>query len=139
MLKNPVESFLFLSSGEVYGAIDSVHIPTGEKEYGFIDPTDVRSCYGESKRMGETMCISYFHQFNIPSKIVRPFHTYGPGMQLDDGRVFADFVSDIVNGKDIVMKSDGSAIRAFCILRFLMPHVMLIITWFLIIISIVSI
>jgi UDP-glucuronate decarboxylase len=115
-LKNPVESFLFFSSGEVYGEIDYTHIPTTENDYGFIDPTNVRSCYGESKRMGETMCISYYHQFNIPSKIVRPFHTYGPGMQLDDGRVFADFVSDIVYNKNIIMKSDGSAIRAFCYL-----------------------
>ena len=115
-LKNPVESFLFFSSGEVYGEVDSNQIPTKENEYGHINPTNVRSCYGESKRMGETMCVSYHHQFNVPVKIVRPFHTYGPGMQLDDGRVFADFVSDIVNGKDIVMKSDGSAIRAFCYL-----------------------
>ena len=115
-LKNPVESFLFFSSGEVYGEISPNQIPTNEKDYGFIDPTDVRSCYGESKRMGETMCISYKHQYNIPAKIVRPFHTYGPGMRLDDGRVFADFVSDIVNDKDIIMKSDGSARRAFCYL-----------------------
>lgn len=114
--KNPIESFLFFSSGEVYGEVDSAKIPTRENDYGFIDPTNVRSCYGESKRMGETMCISYYHQFNIPTKIVRPFHTYGPGMELDDGRVFADFVSDIVNNRDIIMKSDGSAIRAFCYL-----------------------
>lgn len=66
--------------------------------------------------MGETLCVSYHHQFNVPTKIVRPFHTYGPGMQLNDGRVFADFVSDIVHNKDIIMKSDGSAIRAFCYL-----------------------
>ncbi len=66
--------------------------------------------------MGETMCVSWCHQYNIPIKIVRPFHTYGPGMRLDDGRVFADFVADIVNFRDIIMKSDGSAQRAFCYL-----------------------
>jgi nucleoside-diphosphate-sugar epimerase len=115
-LKNPIESFLFFSSGEVYGEVDADQIPTKENDYGFLDPTMVRSCYGESKRMGETMCVSYHHQFNTPVKIVRPFHTYGPGMQLDDGRVFADFVADIVNDRDIIMKSDGSAIRAFCYL-----------------------
>jgi len=115
-LKNPIESFLFFSSGEVYGELDDSHIPTKEDDYGFLNPTIVRSCYGESKRMGETMCVSYHHQFNVPVKIVRPFHTYGPGMQLDDGRVFADFVGDIVNNRDIIIKSDGSAIRAFCYL-----------------------
>lgn len=115
-LKNPVESFLFFSSGEVYGEVDSDHIPTNENDYGYIDPVNVRSCYGESKRMGENMCVSYHHQFKVPAKIVRPFHTYGPGMQLDDGRVFADFVADMVHNKDIIMKSDGSAIRSFCYL-----------------------
>ena len=111
---NPLESFLFFSSGEVYGDVDFFHIPTKEDDFGFLNPTDLRSCYGESKRMGETMCVSYYHQFNIPTKIVRPFHTYGPGMKLDDGRVFADFVADVVNDRDIIMKSDGSSIRPFC-------------------------
>jgi len=54
------------------------------------------------------------HQFNIPVKIVRPFHTYGPGMDLNDGRVYADFISDIVHNRNIEMKSDGHAMRAFC-------------------------
>jgi UDP-glucuronate decarboxylase len=113
-MKNPIESFLFFSSGEVYGILDSNKIPTKEGDYGFVDPTNVRSCYGESKRMGETMCVSYFYQYNVPIKIIRPFHTYGPGMLLNDGRVFADFVSDIVNEKNIIMKSEGNAIRPFC-------------------------
>lgn len=113
-MKNPIESFLFFSSGEVYGILDSNKIPTKEGDYGFVDPTNVRSCYGESKRMGETMCVSYFYQYNVPVKIIRPFHTYGPGMLLNDGRVFADFVSDIVNEKNIIMKSEGNAIRPFC-------------------------
>tara|TARA_B100001059_G_scaffold235762_1_gene282690 strand:+ start:11727 stop:12791 length:1065 start_codon:yes stop_codon:yes gene_type:complete len=113
-LKNPIESFLFFSSGEIYGEVDNIQIPTKENDYGFINPVRVRSCYGESKRMGETMCVSYHHQFNVPIKILRPFHTYGPGMLLNDGRVFADFVSDIVNEKNIIMKSEGNAIRSFC-------------------------
>lgn len=111
-----IKGFLYFSSGEVYGEVTEAQIPTGEDMYGYMDPLNIRSCYGESKRMGETICISYMHQYGIPIKIVRPFHTYGPGMQLDDGRVFADFVSDVVSKKDIVMKSDGSAVRAFCYL-----------------------
>jgi UDP-glucuronate decarboxylase len=109
-----VKSFLFFSSGEVYGQVNSINID--ENDYGYLDPTNIRSCYGESKRMGENICISYFHQFGIPTKIVRPFHTYGPGMDLNDGRVFSDFVSSVVNKKSININSDGSAIRAFCYL-----------------------
>jgi UDP-glucuronate decarboxylase len=111
-----VEGFLFFSSGEVYGQVAEQDIPVTETAYGYLDPTDIRSCYAESKRMGETMCVSWFRQFELPVKIVRPFHTYGPGMKLDDGRVFADFVADVVNRRDIVMKSEGAARRAFCYL-----------------------
>jgi nucleoside-diphosphate-sugar epimerase len=113
---NNVDSFLFFSTSEVYGLMSEDKIPTRENEYGYLDPTNVRSCYAESKRMGETICVSYLHQYGIPVKIIRPFHTYGPGMALDDGRVHADFISDIVNNRDINMKSDGSAIRSFCYL-----------------------
>ncbi len=110
------ERFLFFSSGEVYGQVNDQQIPTREEDYGLVDPTQVRSCYAESKRMGENLCVSWQHQYGVPAVIVRPFHTYGPGMALDDGRVFADFVADIVAGRDIVMKSDGRAERAFCYL-----------------------
>lgn len=112
--KNCVESFLFFSTSEVYGEVPENQIPTKEDEFGYLDPANVRSCYGESKRLGETMCVSWMHQYNIPVKIVRPFHTYGPGMDLNDGRVYADFISDIVHNRNIEMKSDGQAKRAFC-------------------------
>jgi len=111
-----VTGFLFFSSGEVYGQIGDDQVPTREIDYAFVDPMDVRSCYAESKRMGETMCVAWHAQYGVPARVVRPFHTYGPGMSLTDGRVFADFVADIVAGRDIVMKSDGRATRAFCYL-----------------------
>jgi nucleoside-diphosphate-sugar epimerase len=104
--------FLFFSSGEVYG--EAPRVPTSEADYGFLEPVAVRSCYAESKRAGETMCTCWSHQYGIHATIVRPFHTYGPGVALDDGRVFADFVADILNDRDIMMKSDGMAQRAFC-------------------------
>ncbi len=90
--------FLFFSSG------DAAHCP---------DLADVRSCYGESKRMGEVMCTAWKEQYGVDTKIARISHTYGPGMKMDDGRVFADFVRDICNGGPIVMHSDGSAVRPF--------------------------
>jgi nucleoside-diphosphate-sugar epimerase len=106
--------FLFFSSGEVYGALPREKIPTSEKELGSVNTLDVRSCYAESKRLGETMCVSWSHQFGLDTKILRVYHTYGPGMKLDDGRVFADFVRNLVTGEDLVMKSDGLAVRPFC-------------------------
>jgi len=112
--KYAVESFLYFSSAEVYG--QAGHVPTSESDYGYLDPLDLRSCYAESKRMGENMCVSWYHQYGVLAKMVRPFHTYGPGLKLDDGRVFADFIADAVNGRDIVLKSDGLARRAFCYL-----------------------
>lgn len=114
--RNKLKSFLYFSSSEVYGQVDNSQIPTKENQYGYLDPTNLRSCYAEGKRMGETMCVSWFSQYKIPIKIVRPFHTYGPGMALDDGRVYADFVADILQDNNIVMGSDGSAKRAFCYL-----------------------
>ncbi len=111
---HPVISFMYFSSGEVYGETQCV--PTKEADYGYIDPTAVRSCYAESKRMGENMCVSWHAQYQVPCKIVRPFHTYGPGMKLDDGRVYADFVRDIVENRPITLRSAGTASRAFCYL-----------------------
>ncbi len=112
--KNPVESFLFFSSGEVYGIPVDAGAPLKEKDFGYLDPATIRSCYAESKRMGETICISFMHQYGVPVRIVRPFHIYGPTLALDDGRVHADFVADIVNNRNITMKSDGLAMRSFC-------------------------
>jgi nucleoside-diphosphate-sugar epimerase len=109
-------AFLFFSSGEVYGQVSPSQIPIKETDYGYLDPNQVRACYGESKRMGENLCVAFSHQFGVPTKIVRPFHTYGPGFSLEDGRVFADFVSDIINGRNIQLKSDGSAVRPYCYL-----------------------
>lgn len=112
---NNANGYLYFSSGEVYGELPSGEVMT-EDNYGYLDPLAVRACYGESKRMGENMCVSYAHQYNLPIKILRPFHTYGPGMKLDDGRVFADFVKNIVHNENIKLSSDGSAERSFCYL-----------------------
>ena len=110
------EGYLFISSSEVYGRLDQEAFGIRETNFGSADPTQVRSCYSESKRMGETMCVCWARQYGVPAKIVRPFHTYGPGMSLDDGRVYADFVADVLAGRDITLHSDGSAQRVFCYL-----------------------
>lgn len=114
--KHEVENFFYFSSGEVYGEVNPEQIPTKETTFGYVDPMNVRSCYAESKRMAENMIISYAHQFGLPVKIVRPFHIYGPGIKIGDGRVYSDFIADIINNRDIVILGDGLAVRAFCYL-----------------------
>lgn len=109
---NP-KGFLFVSSSEVYGEVAEDKV-LEETSYGILDPSAIRSCYAESKRLGETLCVSWGKQFHLPTFIARPFHTYGPGLQRDDGRVFADFAFNIIAGENIIMKSDGAARRAFC-------------------------
>ena len=108
-----VTSFLYVSSGEVYGSTDVEKVK--EDHFGSSNPLDIRYCYGESKRMGECFCKCFSHQYQVPVKIVRLGHTYGPTMNLStDKRVFAEFVSNVVAGNNIEIKSDGSPMRAFC-------------------------
>ena len=112
--RNTIEQFLYISSGEVYGELVNSASEIMEDSYGYLNPMKVRSCYGESKRMSENICVSYSHQYGIDTRIVRPFHTYGPGLSPSDGRVFADFIHAVAAGNDIEMTSDGSAKRPFC-------------------------
>lgn len=108
-----VKSFLYFSTCDIYGKVEDGHLV--ENKYGSLDPLDLRSVYGESKRMAETLCKAYNTQYNVPVKIARIAHTYAPTMDLrNDSRVFAEFVKNIIDGKNIVMKSDGKGKRAFC-------------------------
>ena len=109
-----IEKFIYFSSCEVYGPLNENTGLITETYNGSFNPLDIRSCYSESKRMGENMCICYSHQYNIPVNILRLSHTYGPEVQLDDERVFGDFAKNILNKENIVLNSDGSAKRSFC-------------------------
>lgn len=111
-----IENFLFFSSGAIYGQIQKNEGLTNEHDLGLIDPLTIEACYPESKKMGENMCFAWFKQYGVPIKIIRPFHIYGPGISLSDGRVFADFVGNILRNENIIMASDGSAKRPFCYL-----------------------
>lgn len=104
---------LFMSSGAVYGHGESDK-PISERDFGALDPLDISACYGEAKRVAETLCADYHRQYGVASVIARISHTYGPGISLDDGRSFADFVADAVAGRDILLSSDGSGSRPFC-------------------------
>ncbi len=107
------KGYLFISSREVYGQPYENQRVFSEDTYGFVDPLEARSCYPEGKKAAETMCVCFKQQYGISTKIARLAHTFGPGMSIDDGRVQADFLRNVVRGEDIVLKSDGSAIRTY--------------------------
>ncbi len=109
-----VEGFLFYSTSEIYGDPTPENIPTPETYRGNVSCTGPRACYDESKRYGETLCVNFARQYNLPIKIARPFNNYGPGLKITDRRVLPDFARDVLAGRDIVMLSDGSPTRTFC-------------------------
>ena len=78
-----------------------------EDTYGNIDILDVRSSYSEGKRICENMCVSYYHQYNVPVKIARLAQTFGPGISKDDNRIYAQFANSVINGKDILLHTKG--------------------------------
>lgn len=107
------EKIVFASTREVYGKTEVVNMLT-EDDYGCVNPLEDRACYPESKRAAETMFRSYSLQYGINFNSVRIAHSYGPGMRLaNDGRVMADLMNNVINGENIVLKSDGTAERAF--------------------------
>jgi len=108
------ESFLFISTSEVYGDPPSNEIPTKETYHGNVSFTGPRACYDESKRFGETLCTVFHEQHGIPVKITRPFNFYGPRLSLDDKRVIPDFIRDALSGNPIKILSNGKATRTFC-------------------------
>lgn len=107
------KGFLFYSSSEIYGDPDEKNIPTKEAYRGFVSCTGPRACYDEAKRLGETLCVLYAQQHDMPIRIVRPFNIYGPGMRLDDRRLPPDFAKSILENKDLVIFSDGTPTRTF--------------------------
>lgn len=105
--------FVLMSSSEVYGAQpDDVRL-IPEDSYGGFDILNPRASYSEGKRAAETIASVYAHQHGLDARIVRFGHIYGPGMALDDGRVQADFAANVVRGENIVLNSDGAAMRTY--------------------------
>lgn len=105
--------FVFMSSAEVYGAQPAGTELIAEDSYGGFDILNPRACYSEGKRAAETISATYAAQYGLSCRIVRFGHIYGPGMALDDGRVQADFAASVVSGRDIVLNSDGAAVRTY--------------------------
>ena len=107
-----VRGYIYLSSMEVYGA------PTEDEkiaeEHGTnINTMTVRACYPESKRLCESMCASYFSEYNVPINVIRLTQTFGEGVLYNDGRVFAEFARSAIEKKDITLNTKGETKRSY--------------------------
>lgn len=100
------------STSEVYG--DPTISPQVEEYWGNVNPIGIRSCYDEGKRVAETLFFDYERQNGVAAKVVRIFNTYGPSMNLEDGRVVSNFIVQALKGNDISIYGDGTQTRSFC-------------------------
>jgi len=105
-------SILITSTSEVYG--DPKISPQHEDYWGNVNPIGIRSCYDEGKRLAETLMMEYHRNYNVDTRIVRIFNTYGPRLNKDDGRVVSNFVVQALEGKPLTIYGDGSQTRSFC-------------------------
>ena len=111
--RDNAEGFLFFSSGSVYGSTEASVI--SEDVPGVVDSMHISNSYAEGKRAGEMLCAIWNSQYSVPAKSARIYHSFGPTIDLEkDRRSFADFIRNVLDGSDIVLKSDGSAVRPFC-------------------------
>lgn len=104
--------FLEASTSEVYGDPE-IH-PQVEEYFGNVNPIGPRSCYDESKRYAEALTMSFHKKFNVDTRIVRIFNTYGPRMRPNDGRVIPNFINQAMKGEDLTVYGDGMQTRSFC-------------------------
>ncbi|KAK3037810.1 hypothetical protein RJ639_031851 [Escallonia herrerae] len=103
---------LLTSTSEVYG--DPLVHPQDESYWGNVNPIGVRSCYDEGKRVAETLMFDYHRQHGIEIRIARIFNTYGPRMNIDDGRVVSNFIAQAIRDEPLTVQSPGTQTRSFC-------------------------
>ena len=104
--------YLLTSTSEIYG--NPKVSPQSETYWGNVNPNGPRSMYDEAKRFSEAAVSSYNRIYNLNTRIVRLFNTYGPKMKIDDGRVVTNFIFQALNGKDITIYGNGDQTRSFC-------------------------
>ena len=100
------------STSEIYGDPE-IH-PQNESYWGNVNPIGIRSCYDEGKRCAETLFFDYHRQHGVDIRVARIFNTYGPNMQINDGRVVSNFIVQSLMNKNITIYGDGSQTRSFC-------------------------
>jgi len=104
--------FLISSTSEIYG--DPLVHPQTEDYWGNVNPIGPRACYDESKRLGETLTMEYYRQFQVNTRIVRIFNTYGPNSQADDGRMIPNFITQALKNEPLTIYGDGTITRSIC-------------------------
>jgi len=104
--------YLVSSTSECYG--DPLEHPQKETYWGHVNPIGPRSVYDEAKRFTEAVTMAYRRYHNVDTRIVRIFNTYGPRLQLNDGRVVSNFMKQALRGEDLTVYGDGRQTRSFC-------------------------
>jgi dTDP-glucose 4,6-dehydratase len=104
--------YMISSTSECYG--DPLEHPQKETYWGNVNPIGPRSVYDESKRFSEALTMAYYRYDKVDTRIVRIFNTYGPRMQLNDGRVVPNFMKQALRGEDLTIYGDGTQTRSFC-------------------------
>lgn len=104
--------YLVSSTSECYG--DPLEHPQKETYWGHVNPIGPRSVYDEAKRFTEAATMAYHRYYKVDTRIVRIFNTYGPRMQLNDGRVIPNFMKQALRGEDLTVYGSGSQTRSFC-------------------------
>ncbi len=123
LAKKTSSKLLYASSSEVYG--DPSVSPQSEDYFGNVNPNGTRSVYDEGKRFGEAITASYVREYGLDARIIRVFNTYGPMMQIDDGRVVSNFINQAILNKPITIYGDGSQTRSFCYIDDMVEGLML--------------
>ncbi|PPR45340.1 MAG: dTDP-4-oxo-6-deoxy-D-allose reductase [Alphaproteobacteria bacterium MarineAlpha5_Bin8] len=114
LAKKNKSKLIYFSTSEIYGDPPKIKVPTNEDYRGNVSTMGPRACYDESKRLGETFCYIYNNYFNVHTNIIRPFNVYGPGMKQKDYRIFPNFISNILNNKQLYIYGSGNQTRTYC-------------------------
>jgi len=112
LAKNTKARIFQASTSEVYG--DPSVSPQREEYWGNVNPIGIRACYDEGKRAAESLFFDYNRQYGVDIRVARIFNTYGPRMDLQDGRVVSNFITQALKGSPITIYGDGSQTRSFC-------------------------
>ena len=111
-VRKKIKKFIYISSFEVYGTVSNVK-SISENDFGVVNSTILRSCYPESKRASESLCIGFSEQYGINTSIVRLSRVFGPTMNIESSLATAQFIKNSINMQDIVLKSDGMQMYSY--------------------------